>query len=728
MGRRELILGIIMILPYLTKAQTPIYVHLNVEHSVHGVSEFDRSKFVVLHAGIDDNEWDSDEQRAELLEGYDVYLGRNNGSIVWDFNQVAEDPLKAGWPSVENMIEMGNSSKTSYAAKTSAHVFEHRTANMLIGGQSNSMYPHGQSTNPSSCCSNASPWIAEGYEAMAEYYAHYIKDYFGTGSSTGKQVPTYLEVLNEPFVHSNELGTTNANISEMHKVVAQRVKELNPDIKVGGYTAAHPAFESNDFGHWNSTWKTFMDIAGADVDFYSVHFYDFRRSTTVLETQRKGSNIEAIMDMMEHYQMLTFGEKKPFLISEYGYLLDQPTAYSKVNDWYHIRTFNSMMIQTMERQDQMLSSIPFMILKALWGTSENGIPYGPRLLRQKKEVPGFEGNGEDWVYTEFIKYFELWENVNGTRIDTYSADPDLLVDAYVENNKVYLILNNLVFEPKTIDINMFDDFNASILDINVKHLYANQSVEPVLDEYSTSEISQIALDEEATMILEYTFDGPVQLTENTLETKVYANKYLQSIITDRAINFGILGVNKGDKGEALLRVGLGRDHGLSLSPTITVNGTQIQVPTNWKGDDQRNRDSFFGVIEMKVPYNLLDEDNAISITFPDNGGFVSSLSLQAFEHSTDLNRPEEVLEVDPNPSQGILIYPNPAQDQLNIRANQWTGMVQCKIYDTKGQLMISERLDVNEPVSVSIQSLTQGLYITELNDGNQIFRSKLIVR
>ncbi len=58
-------------------------VNLNVKHSVDTVSEFDRKKFINLHANLTDKGWDSDAMRDQFLGDNDVYLGRDNGSMPW---------------------------------------------------------------------------------------------------------------------------------------------------------------------------------------------------------------------------------------------------------------------------------------------------------------------------------------------------------------------------------------------------------------------------------------------------------------------------------------------------------------------------------------------------------------------------------------------------------------------------------------------------------------------
>ncbi|MDV7185865.1 T9SS type A sorting domain-containing protein [Lutibacter sp. TH_r2] len=625
-------------------AQDIVDINLDVKHSVGGVSELDRSKYLMVHAGINDSEWPSDEYQREFLEDFDTYLGRNNGSLPWNLSICEEDPDKPGWPSISYLQSKGATAITNYINNTSQHKYENRISRYMIGGQEG-MYPNGENEiGP-----NGAKWTMakEGYAPLAEFFANYFKYFHGNGGTTGEPLPTYIEVMNEPFVKANSLGTTRENLSEMYRVVSERIKELNPTAKVGGYSAAHPAYEASDFQHWENNWKTFIDIAGEEMDFFSLHLYDNVQKQD--EGQyRAGSNVEAILDMVEHYEYLKLGEVKPFCLSEYGCLNTEGELYTKERDWHNLRSFSTMIMQFLERPDVIDQALPFILLKANWwspsGTQDPDAKYAHRLFRQKKELEG--ETGDEWVYTEIVKFYQLWANVNGTRVDTKASNLDTQIDTYVNDNKAYVIINNMHHEARTVDLSLKGLGDATIESILIKHLHAENNGVPALDESTiTTPIDRINIGREATIILEYTFDKNIAIGETSNETKYFADTYLKPITANQEINFNINGVTTSTNGEAILRLGVGRDHGKSLNPTIKINNTEIEVPTNWRGNDQHGRDEFFGVLEIEFPYNLLQTNNAISINFPDTGGHVSSLTLQAFSFSKNIERSEEVVKI-----------------------------------------------------------------------------------
>lgn len=372
-------------------AQVQVDVNLNVKHIVGDKSEFDRNKYITLHAGLNDKEWPSDKIGNQFLEEYDVYLGRNNGSLPFRIRQIGEDPNKKGWPNVADIKTLGKKVQSTWADENTVNSSLQKRNDFMIGGQFNN-YPDGK---PIKTCCGKSAWTMESNEASAEFYAHFLKEAFG---GKGENKPKYLEVINEPFVKANKYGTTRQKLSEFHSAVAKRVKELNPDMLVGGYTAAYPKYSvpNSNFGHWKNNWKRFIDVAGEDMDFFSLHIYDGMARKGTENYFRSGGNMKAMLDIIETYSKLKLGEVKPFIISEYGYFWQNGEIenYTKEFDWQNLRSFSTIMMQLMEKPDVMLKTMPFMLLKANWWKSPDypNAKYPYRLFRQKKELEGEKGN------------------------------------------------------------------------------------------------------------------------------------------------------------------------------------------------------------------------------------------------------------------------------------------------------------------------------------------------
>lgn len=641
-----------------------IDVNPNVRHTVGGIDAFDRRKFITIHASNTENDWfggnsaslgfenESDDLMTEFLEGYDVYLGRDTGGISWHLSQTQEDPAKLGFADEANMTSRGNDTKGWYtvnpadnAVKMRQH--QHRNTDMIIGGQQHPFWPDGKLTGQGWALSQADTDAEPFGTATGHYMANFIAKFFNQGASdaNGQPKPLYVEVMNEPLydlVDAADNPTTPEKVFHFHNTVADEIRKLNDDVLIGGYTVAFPDFDTNNFERWESRDKAFIDIAGEKMDFISIHLYDFPNFQNS-QRYRKGSNVEATFDMLDHYSTLTLGAPLPIIVSEYGApdhaLFNAP--WTPYRDGLKLKALNSLLMSMLERPDTLLKTIPFIPVKAEWG--RDTVPYNDRLLRQKFEAEGESGN--EWVYTDLVKFYQLWANVNGTRVDSYATDMDILVDSYVEDKTLYVILNNLEFDEHALAITDLGLDNNTFVSGSMRHLHTVDGA-PILTETALTALpTELTIGSEATIVLALTFENNITINETSEETKYYATTYKQAINANSDINFAINNVSLSDQGEAVLRLGIGRDHGLSLQPTVTVNGTTVVVPTDYRGYDQYHngtgRPNFYGVIEIPVPYSALQTSNTVTVNFPDATGFVTTAALQVFNTSIALSRPTQ---------------------------------------------------------------------------------------
>ncbi|MEM6347023.1 MAG: Ig-like domain-containing protein [Bacteroidota bacterium] len=620
-------------------AQITVDVHPNFKHSVGGIDTFNRKRMLKIHASTPESEWSNGNHfqnftnlRDTFLNDLDVYMGRNTGPISYYLNQVGEDPNRPGFADSTDIASFGQNVRNNYANQSSLHPYEVRNE-LVIGAQQRPFYPDGTPTGQG--------WTIANGTAAGEYMGRFVNEFFG---GNGQPEPAFVEIMNEPLYEFVTVGDkTPAEIFSFHNEAADAIRAQNANVLIGGYTAAFPNFEEDDFQRWHERWKLFIDMSGDKMDFWSIHFYDFNLSWGNQPVLRRGSNMEATLDMLDHYTQLSFNEIKPLVISEYGgrALTLEADPWSPYRDWMSIKSMTSMLLAFSERPQHILSAIPFIIVKAEWGRQDDGDPYPWRLMRQNKELPGQTGN--HWVYTEFVKFYQLWSEVKGTRIDSRSTDPDIQTNAFVDGNKLYLILNNLNFHDTTVLLNCVERQNNLLQNIKVKHLYLDSlSNTPMLDENNYSSLDSLMIGAEGSAVIEYTYQNSLLVDELVAETKYYADRYLVPIIPYAENKFEINNIDKEMQGEAVLRLGLGRDHGKSLQPTVKINGFEIAVPDNYMGYDQLTRDSWFGVIEVPIPFYYLQTDNEISVQFKDQGGYISSMAIRVYNHSDAVMRSDSV--------------------------------------------------------------------------------------
>lgn len=614
-------------------AQVSVDVNLNVKHTVGGISEFNRSKFITIHASQTENEWDGNNEvmdlRDDFLNGYNVYMGRNTGGISWWVNQVQEDAARPGFADPADIAAKGATARNNYASRTNLHAYEARN-NGVIAAQLHPFWT-GESQR-----ATGQGWEFAGPTATGEYMGRYINEFHG---GNGVPTPAWVEVINEPAYEAlggkNNFTNSLQEIADFHVEVADAIRAQNPNLKIGGYTVAFPDFETGDFQRWINRDKLFIDVAGEKMDFWSMHLYDFPAIGGKVDL-RSGSNIEATFDMMDNYSLIRLGETKPYVISEYGAQMhDYFGDWSPFRDWLHLKAQNAQLMSFLERPDAMAIAVNFLIVKAEWGyNTATGATYNHRLLRKENEPSSYTGK---WVYTDMLKFYQLWQNVNGTRVDSKSTDLDMQVDAYVDGNKGYVILNNLEFNPVTVSLNLYDLGNTAVTSLLKRHLTLSGNAPALTEETFTDAITEVEVGAESTIILEYIFENDISIDETLNETKYFAGDYLKEIQAAQPIEFNINGVVKNTTyGEGVLRVSIGRDHGKILKPTVKFNAAEITVPDDWRGYDQADKNRFFGTLEIPIDYSLIQQNNTVSVEFPDSGGHVSTVGLQVFEFSSNI--------------------------------------------------------------------------------------------
>ena len=719
---------------YLVGQSIDVDVNLNVNHVVGGIDELEREKFMTIHSDVDDRDWYQDINFSnnligDFLNGYDVYMGRNTGGIQWIMNSVInEDPNRPGYADTTHIASEGLKSRNRYKNNPAWHSFESRNVKILCTQQF-PFYPNGQETNKGWAFSQTDTQAEPFGTASGEFYAHFIKHFFGTGGLSGQPAPAFIEVTNEPLWYlSGEID----NVFKFHNTVAQEIKKVNPDALVAGYCTAFPNLEEDNFQRWENRWKKFMDESGEYMDSWSIHLYDFPSISNGQKRLRRGSNMEATMDMLEQYSVMKFGRVKPFVISEYGASShDYRGAWTAYRDYLHNTAANAMVMQFMERPQNIGFALNYTMLKATWGTPTADNTWQARLLRRANEPNALSG---EWIYTDRVHFYQLWANVKGKRVDSKSPNLDIQIDAYVDGNKAYVALNNLAWEDKQITLNLFEENNENIESLMVKD-YRLGDASPVFDNnpgvldtlnYSSGNIpSAFSIGAEGTLILEYTFTNPISIEDTSSEVKYYATDYYQPIQANTALNFEINGVDKGSQGEAILRLGLGRNHGKSLQPEVKVNGTQVQVPVNFRGDAQVDRETFFGVIEITVPHSLLQTDNDISIKFNDAGGHVSSVTMQVFNFTGTIGRTTNVDDQDGQSRTAIKVYPNPAKHQVTFEGVEARSF-RVSLFDATGRIVQESQSQNGKEVDLS--TLPGGIYHFSIQAENKSHHGSFVIQ
>ncbi|WP_440906677.1 hypothetical protein ACMZOO_18275 (plasmid) [Catenovulum sp. SX2] len=646
-----------------------VNVKLNTKHSIGGIDKFERKKYINIHASSLENDWGQNDVHSlnapnelgenlmlDFMQGYDVYFGRDTGSIGWNLRNVSEDATRPGFVDEASASQRGGDVKWVYDNNigykyVNARLVEDRMQDMIAGGQQHPYWPEGTLINPV----NGDPaWAFSQTDTAQEpfgtatghYMSQFLAKFFALNDNDlGQAQPVYFEVMNEPLydLTTDREGQADyvepLKVFEFHNTVAAEIRKNanNDNVMVGGYTIAFPDFDKDNFKRWEDRDKLFIDTAGDNMDFISLHLYDFPTFQNS-ERYRRGSNLEATLDMLEHYTYLKYGAVKPMLISEVGSSVHARVnqAWTPQRDAEKVRSITTMNTQFLQRPNTILKVIPFIPVKAEWGrrnVNGNSIAYSSRLMVQQKERDGSDDN--TWVYSDHVYFYQLWSEVNGTRVDTSSSEIDLLTESYVDGNTAYVVLTNLEFDDIKLAVNTLGITNNDLQSVDFKLLSYTDNNETQFTEQSATELPEnIELPAEATMIVKLVYTKDINITESTTEQRYYATSYQQAIVANTSINFAFNSVQLGTDGQAVLRLGLGRDHGKSLTPVVRINGNSVIVPSDVQGYDQQQgknstgRPNFFGVVEIPVTYDQLQQNNTVTVEFSDTGGYVSSAVLQ----------------------------------------------------------------------------------------------------
>ncbi|WP_322607598.1 hypothetical protein [Pontiella agarivorans] len=662
MLRKTALLSVLLGTAAAARAAVQVDVDVNVKHSVGGISTFDREKFSTVHASHTTGDMDETVMH-DFINGRDVYFGRDTGYIGWySKNQIEEDPVKPGWSQVSgstySIAAQGAASRNSYAGQTWRHAYESRAALDIVCAQFSPFWP-GSETMRGGWSFSAADTAAEPFgSATGNHMGNFLNHFYGTAANgyAGRPLPAYVEILNEPdyplFDSSSDpmYGTSTwEELFNYHNTVADQIRLLNQEVKIGGFCPSHPDLSNHDFEEWTERYKRFLDICATNMDFFSIHIYDIYDDYASDGPHiKKGSNLEATFDMIEHYSYLKKGQPLPFVVSEFGgrdrrlEAYDwRPIMWTPERDWAAIKSMNSMLMSFADRPHIIDKAIPFIMLKEEWNWDYYGYPHNWRLFRKEGETNATPSYTGDWVYTDYIKFYDLWKNVRGTRVRIATADPDIQVDAYVSSNQLFVVLNNLNENSVQADLSLFGKYGNAVQTLVEKNLYWDGE-ETVLEEnVHIGNPGQVQLRAEGAAVLEYAFSDSIQVDETADEVKYYASTNFLPIVSGQANVFSINDVSEDACGEGVLRLGAGRNQALSRQPVVRFNGTALDVPTDFMGHEGDGRNDFMGQLNIPVPYGLIQSSNIVSITYPDTGGHISSLSFRVFTFSSDIHAARE---------------------------------------------------------------------------------------
>lgn len=500
--------------------ETQVKIDPSVQAFIGGNSVLDRDKFFNLHSTPTSSEFTPSDIQL-ITEDLNAGFGRS----FWSPLSASGDTF---YPSTEFAIEQG---AKNIQNQQQNDLYRYTDNRLIITDHPRNVMRDGNAP-------------VEGARWAADYFEYYYTD---------ENRPLYYEPMNEPFVHAQDFveggwdleqnAIVQDQMTEWFKQIALEFDNRGLNTKVVGYSSAWPSMELNDFEHWRSRQMRFMDLAGDEVDAFSFHLYD-GVNVAGQDNIRSGSNAEAIMDLIETYSHYKWDKVKPHALTEYGGIIDgyEGVDYSPERSSQELRALNHLLFSALAREDRLLTSIPFISGKAEWFYQANNFqPYSAALFRpDPSKIVGNKVNG--FLLTEKAKFFQLWSEVKGKRVAITEQDPDLASQAFVYGNKLYVALNNLETEAKTVSLN-FDNNLGNLQQVQVKRLNVPYGEAASLtDEVLQTAPDSLTLADSETVVLTYQFGQALTQNSSLNIDTYYAKTHLQPINANTPIEFEINGV------------------------------------------------------------------------------------------------------------------------------------------------------------------------------------------
>lgn len=677
-----LLAGLITNLP----AQTTVVVRPNIQRSIGGVGQLDRAQYFnyagTLQGPTNTNLGNLREE-AWSREGLNAAPGRVSTELdafisrsITANPEDAEDPARPGFfdhAALINKIQLGNQAdqRDSYRAFVTGRQFngDPFPSNLSwVGARWESLRKqHELSQTDSKVASpifvqsgrNGGFWpdfldggtdMPTNYAAYADFLNVYLEEVvYGTGPNQGF-LPIdidrfYLEVMNEPNWPSPTQGQWD-EVIEMHQVVTELVKEVFPQVRIGGPSCC------DDLGSgtngWDRSRQLMDDMANwqtpsgqsVELDFWTIHPYErYDVAPDGTYSQRifgSPGHVSGIMDLYESYSHQKFGDPKAFAITEYGAWNRTDMGNGSFGDyekpeqqWDLVRDIREKMMVFMGRPDRIINATPF-VSPRHWRSDVPTHPEGDNVFWEQDAA----GN---WSETIVAGLFRMMNDISGRYVPVDSDNPDLQSFAFRDGNQLYVILNNLEKSDNLLDLQALVGSNA-VTSASLDRIFWNGSsgvYESGLDVLGSWQNLTLAAEEGAVLTL--TLDGPELYDLATNELTFYGDAVesaLDSLGKSQVIN--ILAETE-DALSAQARLSFNREeHSPGESFFVVVNDNFIQVPAGILNFDDNDTDIVTRTVD--VPLNFLtDGNNEVYVDFVGSGGTLVTAVLNVTRSIGDFN-------------------------------------------------------------------------------------------
>jgi len=453
--------------------------------------------------------------------------------------------------------------------------------------------------------------------------------------------PSTFEIVNEP--HWSVLK--EKTFADLHLAVLKKARKEKVKTLIGGPCYAVSYFYKNNYTSLNA-FSAFIDNTNAELDFYSLHIYDFLKwnaeKKDFLGRVTTGLPIEGVLDALQNFTVNKYEKEIPMVISEHGgylfknkeFIIEQElsekligqkkknftyeTKRRSVSDRIMTRSAISNTMSFMNNPHVIQKAVPFILLQTV---SWNPKYYATLLFPKKYQ------KGNEWVESANINFYKLFAEIKGKRVLSYCEDPDIQYQTFLDKKDLYVVLNNLGGKSEKID---FKFTNSDIKEITAKRHGQNADFTPYFKEEKINDITKFTLKAKESVVLKVTYKQKINTTKSIDVVPYYSKLGQQVIKSGEKVDFPISIPKYNKAANATLRISVGRK-GSNMGKNLDVlfNGTSLKVPVEDVADYLQDDTDYGSIKIINIDPKLLKEDNTVKLSFPDGKiGGIGSVVLR----------------------------------------------------------------------------------------------------
>ena len=166
-----------------------------------------------------------------------------------------------------------------------------------------------------------------------------------------------------------------------------------------------------------------------------------------------------------------------------------------------------------------------------------------------------------------------------------------------------------------------------------------------------------------------------------------------------------------------------KDLTISNPSSVALKVTGITYPAGFTGDWQSGTIAAGSNKVVKVSFKPTEaKDYAGTVTVEsDAGSGRNTLMVSGKGILVTGIEPEAVFP-------GLSVFPNPAEDVLNIKLPNQTSPVNIQLTDVNGQVVYEQEAVTSDELSIDLSGYRSGVYVLVLESGSKVEKRKVVIR